>query len=392
MDIDPITLWAIIRPLEESSGLDESEENNLANAEDNRLAIFQHIEMIENLLPTMDAGNRARYFPWVLDCSSYQYSTEAYYQSRILRAIAKMGKTAYRTDDRKIVCARQVLRPSAFNKSPRIKRVNCNAYVIFPLPTMYWMYEILSMAALTFSKQPINKDMLKKYLLYTHAIQCFLRWSDFRSAYKVDYFLSKVVSTVIGSGREEAANIGLATKTEKDVVSLAVFLTYAIEEFIINHEIAHLALEHQGTSSVIIESEADQRAVQTMNAIGFNRIAVQCVNKTGETLDVNAVALGYLCLRLWSNFRLMAEATVVPWAYQEDHLIVQEKNRLHKLFEDRVLQTNRNPLIGQIVGQPIYKDIIAGFDSLIQELINIDVPNEMYTELSRIAKSLAEKG
>ncbi|MCC8985409.1 MAG: hypothetical protein LM513_02360, partial [Nitrospira sp.] len=213
----------------------------------------------------------------------------------------------------------------------------------------------------------------------------FLRCSDFRSTHLVDCFLEKIIPAILDE--KEATNIDSGITVDINT-SLADFLSSAVEEFIISHEIAHLMLNHHETTSVIVESEADQCALESMIASGFDKIPVSWLaGAEVEQIEVNMAGLGCFCLRLWTIFRLMVESRVIPWVYQDLNLIANQRHRLQKTLDDRIAQTTNNKLMRHIVVQPIYKIVNTAFNIVIDELLQIDISPNIFFEIAEHAKT-----
>lgn len=381
MPASPLEVWQGIYPYEESIASETQTLDELHVRLNNAAAIEAHIANMKLALSRVETDTSALYAEWCLDPKSYRYGSDAYYQSRIVATLRHLQDTPYRRDcTSETICARQILKPSAFNGSPRIKRVFPFVFLIFPAPTVYWMYEIMGMIAASAGCGSLVQSKIKEYLTYLIAARSFERWATHATAYAIDFLVDELANTVLQVAAEEDYPVG------HELTPLSQQLVYAAEEFVISHELAHFALCHVGEGTLDVEVAADRRALEMMQSM--NPGAFDWVE--GNLIDVSFTPwLGYLALRLWTNVRLAAEIKVVPWVYEEKERVEREKQRIFTLWQERADQIDRVGLTRSVKTPKIFKEIVNASTSLIGEIMRTPIDGDEVRRIGKVARALA---
>lgn len=381
MHASPIEIWKGIFPYEEAIAGETETLDELHRRLNNGAAIEAHIANMKLALSRVEQNVSAPYETWCLDRENYRYGSDAYYQSRIIATIRHLQNTSYKGDcTSETICARQILKPSAFNGTPRIKRVFPFVFLIFPAPTVYWMYEIMGMIAASAGHGALVQAKIKEYLTYLIAARSFERWATHATAFAIDFLIDELANTLLQVPSSEDYPTGHA------LTPLSQQLVYAMEEFVIGHELAHFALRHVGEGTLDMEAAADRRALEMLQQIDPG--AFDWVE--GNLVEVSLTPwLGYLSLRLWTNVRLAAEAKVVPWVYQDEELIRREQARIDALWQDRVVQVSRVGILGNVKLPKIFKEITDASTALVGEILRSPIDGDEVRRITELAKALA---
>jgi hypothetical protein len=381
MQHNPIEIWNDIYQYEESIASETETLDVLKENLNNTPVINAHIKNIKKSLANSEDNLLRLYKAWSTEPDSYRYGSEAYYQSRILAMLRHLQKTPYsKKSQSKILCARMILKPSAFNGSPRIKRVGSFAFVVFPAPTVYWMYEIMGMISALYGCGQFLEKKIHEYLIYLIAARSFEHKATHETSYSIDFLIDVIAHSVLEKPNKDQ------TIDMHGPTPLSQQLVYSIEEFIISHELSHDILDHDGDGSPEIEAAADRNALEMMQAIPAG--AYDWVE--GNLIDVELTPwLGYLALRLWTNIRLAAEIKVVPWIFDAPSKIEQERSKIFTIWEQRVRQIDLVGNVCKVTVPSSFEKITKAADELVNIINNYEIDSEEVGVILRYSNALA---
>jgi hypothetical protein len=374
--MNPIEIWNAYYPYVESIGYEQETLDVIRQSRETRDVITGHTASISAVLEKISSEIADKYRSWALDSASYNFGSEAYYQGRILATIRNLQDTTFRLGpEADVLCARQILNPSAFNGSPRIKRVSNVAFLIFPAPTVFWMYAIFEMIAAFMGHGHFDRPRVGEYLKYLIAARTFERWATANTAYAIDFLVDELVH----SGKLPSAGIS-------GISPLSVNLVGAAEHFIICHEMAHFTLGHADEGNIDVEAAADRRAIEMLLAVDpTTLVSVECPGLDNEIIPL----LGYLALRLWTNIRLAAEMRVLPFVLDTPEEVALRKEAFSRIFDDRAAQLHRAEIFGTMSTAPILKAATEAAHQVIREILEYPIDRNEMNEMRRLAKTLA---
>lgn len=380
MTCDPIAAWAERYKVEEAIHAQSEVLDNLRSMPSTQAAIASHIEDIAKVLATLPEELAARYQPWATARASYNFGLEAYYQRRILSLLGGLSAagTAFPAD-MEVLCARQIINPSAFNGSPRIARTGSVSYVIFPAPTVYWMYAICTMIADCAAGRAINRAKLNLYLRYLIAARSYERSVDPVAAHSIDFLVEEIVH----KGDVEDVD-SCETHAPNDTMNMVS----AAEEFIICHELAHLLLDHGAAGGVVAEADADRLALELLASLPpghFRHFESACI----EPLDFPQ--LGYFVLRMWTIVRLAAEQRILPFICDSPEEVYARKGKLDRIWASRVEQIDRVGILNRYAVTDALKAVKVGTVQLAAEIAGEELDRTEIDRIRRLARTLAER-
>lgn len=380
MTCDPIGTWAERYKVEEAIHAQSEVLDNLRSMPSTQAAIASHIQDIGRVLATLPAELAARYQPWVTAQASYNFGSEAYYQRRILSLLGGLSAAGTALPaGMDVLCARQLINPSAFNGSPRIARTGCVSYVIFPAPTVYWMYSICTMIADCAAGRAINRAKLNLYLRSLIAARSYERSVDPVAAHSIDFLVEEIVHR----GDVEDVDPG-----EIQAPSDTMNMVSAAEEFIICHELAHLLLDHGATGGVVEEAEADRLALDLLASlppVHFRHFESASI----EPRDFPQ--LGYLVLRMWTIVRLSAEQRILPFICDSPEEVDVRKGKLDKIWAARVDQIDRVGILNRFEVTDAFRAVTIGTVRLAAEIAGEELDLAEIDRIRRMARTLAER-
>lgn len=380
MSLDPIATWKDVYPIHEAIGCEVDTLAKLHETLQHERAIQTHIEKIERALAHLTTGVRARYESWSVNPSSYTYASEAYYQFRILATMRHLATTAYSIDESvDIICARQVLKPSAFNDTPRINLVPPFVFIIFPAPTVYWMYEIMGMISAEMGFGKTDDSKINEYMQYIIAARTFSRWADERTSYAIDYLIDAIA-------RVADPPLEPTVTSDLEISPMSSTLVFSIEQFVIAHEFAHLVLGHGARGTIDTEAEADGRAIEMLFSINpgaFNWIDDPVIPPELTPL------LGYTAIRLWTNIRLFAECHAINWIYDDGDDARRMRKRIDETFRAREQQVRRTGWIDSIPVPQILRQVTEASQRVISRIANHKLNADVINRIRNTAKAVA---
>jgi hypothetical protein len=380
MTESPVEFWRTLYPFEEPIG-DEIETLRLLRARlDHKAQIEAHIGSLETELLKLP-GELQDTYGWCRIPDNFDYASEAYYQLRSMRILANLERTPFRERIAPVkICARQLLRPSAFNGTPRVKRSNGWSYIIFPAPTVYWMYEFMGMICAVIDGRSIIKDKIKEYLVYLISVRVFENAASPITAYAIDFMVDEIAKKVLPSlGQVDQTAVHEATP-------LSVSIVYCIEEFIILHECAHEILAHPSTGSSLNEADADNLAIEMLLAMGQSVHS----HRTASSVDPADVPwVGYLALNLWSVLRLAAELRIVSRIAVDADDAGIRRDRVLKLFDERISRLRGSAYAGSIPSSPLLKTLKDATDGVVAAICECEISDAEVARIREFSEMLA---
>ena len=351
--------------------------DQLRNAPKTRATIERHIDSIKRVLTRLPHDVAEAYAGWCLDPEFYRFASEAFYQGRILywlavaarfHDISRMGRT---------FIARQIIRPSGLNSTPRIKSTGDLEFIVYPAPSTAWLYEMMGILVCEQKNEGILDKKIEEYVLYLLAYRAYTTAADFSTAFGIDYLIDEIVLK------------GRPPHVSHPVSQEAAFLIQAVEDFVINHEIAHAMLSHSsaGNQNGKMEADADNLAIELMLAE-----FVKDLPDAGEQqISVpDRPLIGYLCLNLWGLFRETAEWRASLFLADTPDKMQQIQERTSKLKDMRLVRIGDVPKFSGVIATDQAKDILnAGLrvNRRFQELL---LDQERAEGVVRLSRSLAQ--
>lgn len=382
MTLDPLAAWASVYPVEETIARETETLTELRTRLNNAGTIRRHIANMTDMVAVLSPEMAARYASWCLDPATYTYGSEAYYQSRIIAALCNLQRTEFAvpaTAD--ILVARQILKPTAFNGSPRIKRLPGMAFVIFQAPSVFWMYEIMGMIAHIRDGRDLKEETLREYLFYLLALRVFNRFADHETACLSDYLIDEIVRSGRQLSPEEPAS------PSHEILPFAVHLVHAIEDFVIHHELAHFRLNHGPHADDDVEAEADREAIRMITA------ARQRMAPTWEDHHYakhTPPSLGYLALRLWTTIRLTAEYRVLHLALEDTRALARERDRITTILAAQASRADTMDAFRDIPVDPLHRAVVESANTVQARIMACTLDRADYEGVYRLAKTFAQ--
>ncbi len=352
--------------------------DELSNNPHTRETIQQHISSIERILERLPKQVAQNYLPWSTDPSFYRFGSEAFHQGRILYWLAIASKMRDLSDLDQTLVARQIIRPSGLNSTPRIKSSGEIQFIIYPAPSTAWLYELMSVLMLEFNGEAINDRKLEEYLLYLLAYRAYEGAADYMTAYGIDYLIDEIVL----SGTEPEPNHPFS--------QTGAFLVQAVEDFIINHEISHALLEHAASKDgeVDIEAEADNLAIELMLAEFVDRPT--STDDMGLSLPDRPL-IGYLGLNLWGLFREVAEWRASAFLADTPKKMAHIRDQSHQLKEGRISRISNVPFFSEVAVSQQAKHIMDAGMRIHDKLVHLEMDQDRAENVVGLARSLAQR-
>lgn len=350
----------------------------LSRSRETRRTVRHHLQNVRAVLEKLPGRLAARYRPWCLDEDFYRFGSEAFYQSRILYWLRNAMR--YQTDlvqIERIFVARQIIRPSALNSTPRIKAAGEVSYIIYPQAGTAWLYEL--MGALNeeiHGRHPIA-EKLGEYLLYLLAYRAYEASATPLSGYAIDHLIDEIVQ------RGKAPLPGHAVCVD----SLA--LVRNVEDFIVNHEIAHAFLKHAPgcIAASVMEPEADKLALELML---IETMLDENLSHGAESQVPNRPLVGYLCLNLWGLFRETTEWRAAAFLADTPDLMEQIRTRVRHLTQVRLDRIAATAHLSRAVVSSEIKVIIEAGYRLNARLQSLALERDRAEDVVRLSRRLAQ--
>jgi hypothetical protein len=298
-----------------------------------------------------------------------------------MRILANIGRTPFRERIAPVnICTRQLLRPSAFNGTPRVKRAGGWSYIIFPAPTVYWMYEFMGMICSVIDGRGIVKDKIKEYLVYLISAHAFANAASPVTAYAIDFLVDEIARKVLPA----LGQIDQAASHEP--TPLSVLFVYCIEEFIILHECAHEILAHPSIGSSLNEADADNLAIEMLLAMDPSVHS----HRSASSVDPADVPwVGYLALNLWSVLRLAAELRIVGKIAVDRDDVEVRRNRILKLFDERISRLRGSAYASSIPASPLLTALKDANDGVVAAICECEITDAEVARIREFSESLA---
>lgn len=343
-----------------------------------REAIKNHIDSMKRILHRLPENVAESYRPWCTDPSFYRFGSEAFHQGRILYWLLIASKMRDVSQLGRILVARQIIRPSGLNSTPRIKRAGGVDFIVYPAPSTFWLYELMSALACEIDGKDIVEAKLEEYILYLLAYRAYEGAADYLTGYGIDYLIDEIVLS------------GTAPKTGHSFSQSCAFLVQAVEDFIINHEISHALLDHPGVQGegVAIEAEADMLAIELMLA---EFVETPTDKKISDLTLPDRPLIGYLCLNLWGLFREAAEWRASVFLADTPDKMARIRNRSHSLKEERLARIANVPLVSKIEASKQAKQIMDSGMRIQNRLCNLEMNQKRAEDVVRLARTLAAR-
>lgn len=344
---------------------------------DNDRAIAGHIENMGRALERFPTGRRAAYEGWCLDRGSYDYGSEAYYQSRLLSLLTFVQSE---TDRHRLFaeefCARQTIRPAAFSASPLINRIERRSlsYIIYPASMVAWMYTFFEAVAAIANGREVDTDALRQYLLYVVAARTFKLHETVWTGYALDYVIDSMVNIDGAPAASERLNPS----------DLGAQLVHACEEFIIAHELGHALLRHT-SGDIESESAADRRGLELlleMPSAAFGWVPKPMIDPAYTPW------LGYAAIRMWTNIRLSAEYRAVPLVHDTVEARQRQVKEIDAAFKSRIEQAERLGLASETRVPSDVRAVVQASGELIKRLAEVDLDLGLVGRVKSVAATL----
>ena len=352
--------------------------DQLRSAPETRATIERHLGSIRKLLDLLPEDVARGYRGWCLDPEFYRFASEAFHQGRILYWLATASKFRNVADIGRLFVARQIIRPSGLNSTPRIKSAGDIEFIVYPAPSTAWLYELMSILVCERSRQELLSGKLEEYVLFLLAYRAYTMAADFQTAFGIDYLIDEIVLK------------GGLPHPSHPVSGEAAFLIQAVEDFVINHEIAHALLEHRDASTPnnVIEAEADNLAIELMLA----EFVKDLPDEGEHQLTVpDRPLIGYLCLNLWGLFRETAEWRASMFLADTPEKMAQIRDRTRKLKDARLARIRDVPLFSGVVATDQARDIIDAGLRVNERFQYLQLDRGRAEGVVRLSRTLAQR-
>lgn len=351
----------------------------LVGSDETASAIARHLAHATAFADDLPDALLPNYAPWALTPEAYRFGSEAYAQSRILYWLPRHWRLGRREALRDtVLIARQLIAPSAFGNPARTKRIDRCAFVAYSQAGVYWLYELVAMIAAALEETPLLDAKIKEYLRYALAAKAYRDAANADTRFGVEYLIDEIVRR------------GTAPADGHPVSPTAVKLVKGVDEFILNHEIAHVAFAHRHDAADrdADEAEADRYALEAM----LSDHAPGSVFEGGGTAIVPDEPLcAYIAFQMWGLTRLTAEQRVAPYVFAKGPKRDREWARLARVIDQR---RRRVTLVGdpaRIAPSDRARAIAAAGTRVISAFATIDIDDEETTRIVREARALAQR-
>jgi hypothetical protein len=378
MKEDPIALWEAIYPLEEVIAGEDRTLASIYEQLGSGDAIAPQVQAIQRVLAQIEQPLAEAYLPWASDAKSYHFASEAFYQFRLLSLLHQLSATAFKFGpEAGVICTRQIVKPSAFNGTPRIKRFPGIAFIIFPAAMVAWMYVIFEMIAASLADNPVDPARIDEYLRHLIAGRTFERWANPATAYAIDF----VLETLVFCRRPPSES-----PWRPQATPLSLNLVAAVEDFILCHELAHLSLGHGETAGLEIEAAADRRALEMLHNIDGRLLLRAPLAEIGSD---EIYLLGYVSLRLWTIVRLAAEMRVLPYVCESPEEVEAHRIAITRRCDERAAQAQSVGLRLGIGADHFIRALFKANGRVVDAINEFSIDREEANEIRKLAKSLA---
>jgi hypothetical protein len=352
--------------------------DQLRNAPETRATIERHVETIKRVLMRLPRDVAESYAEWCLDPDFYRFASEAFHQGRILYWLSVAARFRDISQMKRMFVARQIIRPSGLNSTPRIKSTADVEFIVYPAPSTAWLYEMMGILACERKNEGILEKKLEEYVLYLLAYRAYTTAADFSTAFGIDYLIDEIVLK------------GQPPHFSHPVSDEAAFFIQAVEDFVINHEIAHAMLEHSSAGHHIgkMESDADNLAIELMLAE-----FVKDLPDAGEhQIRVpDRPLIGYLCLNLWGLFRETAEWRASLFLADTPDKMQHIRERTRNLKDARLTRIGDVPNFSGVIATDQAKDILNAGLRVNQRFQELRLDQERAEDVVRLSRSLAQR-
>ena len=372
---DPVALWRACALAEEMPLDGEAVFAPLLDAD----ACARHRAQISARLRRLPQAVGAPYGAWAAREDSYRFASEAFYQHRLLAWLDNACRAQRVSAGAPIFLARQVIRPSAFADTPRIKQLAGVAFVIYPQAAIYWLYEMMALLALEIDGAPSRNDTLAEFLRRIIARISFAKAARPEAAYGIDFLLDEIVL----QGAEMAPAHPVAAR--------AVRLAQGVEDLIVNHELAHAFLEHGAggrPADAQLEGEADRLALSLMLFSMTGDWGAQ----TEREFEVSTWPFeAYVALQVWGLIREAADRRARALVGDDPAALLRERARSEQARRIRLQRLQALDGLFRFEAPPAVKEILQAGNRLIDRIMSLSLDEAEVARIVRLSRALARE-
>ncbi len=368
----PVDLWAACAVAEEMP----LPSADLFEALRDPDALGRHLVDIAKILDELPPDVAAPYAGWVTRADNYRFASEGFYQFRILKWLANASRAGRIDTQTPVFLARQLIRPSAFADTPRIKHVGGTAFVLYPQAAIYWLYEFMTLIAHDIDGTPMRDETIVEFLHRSLARMSYAMAASPDTAYGIDFLLDEIV--LGGSAMAEA----------HPVSSRAAALTSGVEDFIINHELAHALHGHAGSTAAEVEAEADRTAIGLM----LFSMTGEWGSERQRTVDVSTWPIeAYVALQVWGLIRSSADRRIRVYTSFDDDDLARARARNDQALRIRMARLEMLDDLFQFPAPKATRALLEACDRMVHRITTVDLDDGEVGRIVRLSRSLARR-
>lgn len=340
----------------------------------NEALLARYLLEIEDAVRALPLPMAATYKDWAARPESYRFAIEAFYQHRILRWLGNAVQADRISTDAPVFLARQLVRPSAFADTPRVKRVDQVAFVLYPQAATYWLYELSALITLEIDGTQARNDTIAEFLYCTLARRAYARTASPLTAFGIDFVLDGIVL----NGRDMAP--------AHPVTERAAKLAQGVEDFLVNHELAHVMHDHGPATLMETEAAADKSAIELMLFAGAgDRSGKQ--EQTVAAFDWPFEA--YAMLQMWGLFRAVADRRMLIYTAETDEELELQRAAADRQHAERLARLQAMDSFFQFPVPSGARTLCDAGTRVIKRLAQVDLDRAEAERIVRLARSFA---